>query len=119
MTIYGKGSKTSVKLLLEPLWSELQQLNKGVSEDPVFKSRKGGHLHPGQVLRIIRKAAQRAEITVNVSPVWMRHSHASHCLDRGCPIHVVQAQLSHSSVATTGKYLHVRPSETSSKYLPI
>jgi len=119
MVIYGKGNKTSVKLLLEPLWNELQVLNKGISKDPVFKSRKGGHLHPGHILRIVRKAAQRAGMSGNISPHFFRHSHASHCLDRGCPIHVVQAQLSHASVATTGKYLHVRPNETSSKYLPI
>ncbi len=55
----------------------------------------------------------------NVSPHWMRHAHASHALDRGAAIHLVQATLGHSSVATTGKYLHARPNESSSKYLAV
>lgn len=51
--------------------------------NPVFQSRKKGHLHPSQVMRIVRAAAQRAGIDANVSPHWLRHAHASHSLDRG------------------------------------
>ena len=87
--------------------------------DPVFKSRKKGHLRAVQVWRIVGKAAVRAGITKAVSCHWLRHAHASHSLDRGAPISLVQATLGHSSVATTGKYLHARPSDSSSKYLPL
>jgi len=48
----------------------------------------------------------------------MRHAHASHALDRSAPIHLVQATLGHASVSTTGRYLHARPTESSSFYLP-
>ena len=51
-------------------------------------------------------------------PHWMRHAHASHALDRSAPIHLVQATLGHASVSTTGRYLHARPTESSSFYLP-
>jgi site-specific recombinase XerD len=47
----------------------------------------------------------------------MRHAHASHALERGAPIHLVQATLAHSSISTTGRYLHARPSDSSSRYL--
>ncbi|MEP0755582.1 site-specific integrase [Trichocoleus sp. Lan] len=53
-----------------------------------------------------------------VSPHWLRHAHASHSLDRGAPIHLVQATLGHESVATTSRYLHARPNDSSSLYLP-
>jgi integrase/recombinase XerD len=48
----------------------------------------------------------------------LRHAHASHALDRSAPIHLVQATLGRSSIATTGKYLHARPNESPSFYLP-
>jgi integrase/recombinase XerD len=118
VTIYGKGSKTNHIIIPEPLWSDLMEFRGNTLDgSPVFKSKKGGHLHPGHVLRIVRKAAQRANIQRQVSPHWFRHSHASHSLERGCPIHILQQTLNHSSIATTGKYLHVRPSDSSSKYL--
>lgn len=52
-----------------------------------------------------------------VSLHWFRHVHASHALDRGCPIHLVQVTLGHASVATTGHYLHARPNDSSARYL--
>ncbi|MBV9385207.1 MAG: tyrosine-type recombinase/integrase [Chroococcidiopsidaceae cyanobacterium CP_BM_ER_R8_30] len=118
--IYGKGGKTRVVLLPASIWSEIMSL-RGASgfNDPVFQSRKGGHLHPSQVMRIVRAAAQRAGIDANVSPHWLRHAHASHALDRGAPIHLVQSTLGHTSIATTGKYLHARPQDSSARYLEV
>jgi integrase/recombinase XerD len=43
-----------------------------------------------------------------MSPHRLRHAHAIHALERGAPIHLVQATLDHASVATTGRYLHAR-----------
>ena len=63
-------------------------------------------------------AARKAGLEQKVSPHWMRHAHASHALDRSAPIHLVQATLGHASVSTTGRYLHARPTESSSFYLP-
>jgi len=51
-----------------------------------------------------------------VSPHWLRHAHALHSLERGAPIHLVQATLGHTSVATTGRYLHARPTDSSARY---
>ncbi len=82
-------------------------------------STTGGGLSVRQVQYIVRQAARRADVDKNVSPHWMRHAHASHALDRGAAVHLVQATLGHSSVATTGRYLHARPTESSSKYLAV
>ena len=120
MTVHGKREKTHIVLLPEKMWQELMQLRQSaVDTDPVFKSRTGGHLGVSQVFRIVQAAARRAGIKKNVSPHWLRHSHASHALDRGAPIHLVQQTLAHASITTTSMYLHARPSDSSSMYLAI
>lgn len=119
ITVFGKGGKTRTVLMPESVWNALTSLRKDAKDgDPVFRSRKGGHLDESMVWRIVRKAAKRAGIEKAVSCHWMRHAHASHALDRGAPISLVQATLGHSSVATTGRYLHARPTDSSSRYLP-
>lgn len=118
ITVMGKGEKTRAILLSVDTWRELSGL-RGAEDAPVFPSRNGGHLDPSQVRRIVKGAARRAGITAPVSPHWLRHAHASHALDRGCPIHLVQATLGHASVATTGRYLHARPTDSSSRYLAV
>lgn len=121
ITIFGKGGKTRTVLLSTDTWRELIAIrNDADLETPVFASRKGrGHLHPSQAWRIVRAAAKRCEVEMPVSPHWLRHAHASHALDHGCPIHLLQATLGHASVATTGRYLHARPDDSSSRYLGI
>jgi site-specific recombinase XerD len=118
VTIFGKGSKTRVVLLPASLWQELLSLRgDDQQDDPVFRSRKGGHLDQSRVTLIVRGAARRAGIHLNVSPHWLRHAHASHALDRGCPAHLLQQTLGHSSLSTTSLYAHARPSDSSSRYL--
>ncbi|GFE71740.1 integrase family protein [Chroococcus sp. FPU101] len=120
VTVFGKGGKTRTVLLPLGVWQELCQMRGDrKSQDPVFPSRQGGgHLDRTQVYRIVKAAAKRAGIEGNVSPHWLRHAHASHSLDRGAPLHLVQATLGHSSVATTERYLHARPNDSSAMYLP-
>jgi integrase/recombinase XerD len=119
ITVYGKGGKTRTVLMPRSVWDALQIMRGDAPADaPVFRSRKKGHLDESQVWRIVTRAAERAGIDKAVSCHWFRHAHASHALDRGCPIHLVQATLGHSSVATTGKYLHARPTDSSGNYLP-
>jgi site-specific recombinase XerD len=71
-----------------------------------------------QVHRLVKQAAARAGISTATSAHWLRHAHASHALDRGAPVSLVQATLGHASVATTGRYLHARPNDSSARYLP-
>jgi site-specific recombinase XerD len=120
ITVFGKGGKTRAVRLPETVWRQLSGLRETAGDGalPVFRSRKGGRaLTPVAVLRIVRAAAQRAGIDLAVSPHWLRHAHASHALDRGAPIHLVQATLGHASITTTGRYLHARPTDSSSRFL--
>lgn len=121
VTLFGKGGKTRTVLLPMSVWQELAAQRQGASADaPVFRSRKGGGpLTTVQVERIVRAAAVRAGITAAVSPHWLRHAHASHALDRGAPAHLVQQTLGHSSLTTTSRYAHARPSDSSGRYLAV
>ncbi|MCJ2068515.1 tyrosine-type recombinase/integrase [Methylobacterium sp. J-030] len=119
-TVFGKGGKTRAVLLSASTWKVLTALRgEALADAPVFLSRKGGALDPSAVHRVVKAAAARAGLPGEVSAHWLRHAHASHSLDRGAPIHLVQATLGHASVATTGRYLHARPSESSAKFLGI
>jgi len=120
ITVFGKGGKTRTVLIPKTVWNRLMLL-KGEANDqsPVFMSRKRGHLNESQIWRIVSRAAKRAGIEKAVSCHWLRHAHASHSLDRGAPIHLVQTTLGHSSISTTGRYLHARPSDSSGNYLDV
>ncbi len=120
VTVFGKGGRTRHVLLSVGTWEVLSAIRGDAGEEaPVFVSRKGSPISTSQAFRIVRAAAKRAGVDKDVSPHWMRHAHASHALDRGAAIHLVQTTLGHSSVATTGRYLHARPTESSSKYLAV
>ena len=121
ITIFGKGGKTRAIVLGKNLWRELLSLRGGYSaSDPVFRSRSAingtYHLNRKQIYRIVKAAANRAGIEGDVSPHWLRHSHASHSLSKGAPINLVRDTLGHSSIAVTEKYLHVMPNESSALY---
>ena len=120
VTVFGKGGKTRAVLLSATTWRQVTELRAGADPDaPVFVSRKGGHLVPSAVHRIVKAAAKRAGISAEASAHWLRHAHASHSLERGAPIHLVQQTLGHASVATTGRYLHARPTDSSARYLGV
>ncbi len=119
ITVFGKGDKTRTVLVGKGVWRDILSLKDNAKkDDPVFVSAKGGHLSRSMVFHIVKNAAKRAGLEGNVSPHWLRHSHASHSLDRGAPIHLLQKTLGHSSVAITEMYLHARPTDSSGLYLP-
>ena len=118
VTIFGKGGKTRAVLLKPSVWQELAALRDPDPAAPLFRSRQGGALDPSQVHRIVKEAAQRAGLPDAVSAHWLRHAHVSHALDRGAPVHLVQATVGHASLTTTSRYAHARPDDSSSLYLP-
>jgi integrase/recombinase XerD len=121
LTVFGKGGKTPQVLISTSMYEELRALSPGANPDELlFRSQKGGgQLGTRHVERIVKDAATRAGIKGNVSPHWLRHSHASHSLDRGAPIHLVQETLGHANLATTGRYTHPRPQASSSQFLAL
>ena len=122
VSVFGKGDKTRIILIPSVVWELVIKLKKNYgSDDPVFRSRQRGlnnyHLSRKQIWRIVKAAAKRVGIEAPVSPHWLRHSHASHSLDHGAPVSLVQKTLGHSSIATTERYIHAKPDDSSGMYL--
>lgn len=118
LTVVGKGAKARAVPLSQRVYALLLATRTGVGVDsPIFLSRKGGHLDTSAVERIISQAGKDAGIAGKVSPHWLRHSCASHAAYKGAPIHLIQQQLGHESMRTTGQYLHTRPGDCLGNYL--
>jgi integrase/recombinase XerD len=80
---------------------------KGRASARLFLGARGAPLSRQSAWLVIREAAERAQITAAVSPHTLRHSFATHLLQGGADVRVVQELLGHSSVATTQIYTHV------------
>ena len=80
---------------------------RGLLTDPGSGLRRRHHLNETVWQRIVRGAALRAGITKRVTPHVLRHSFATHLLERGIDIRTVQCLLGHSNVKTTEIYTHV------------
>jgi hypothetical protein len=120
VTVFGKGGRTRAIALPATVWAALAGLRgQAGAEEPVFPSRSGRALDRGRVRTIVRQAAEGVGVDAHISPHWLRHAHASHALDHGAPVHLVQATLGHSSVATTSRYLHARPGDSSARFLAV
>ncbi|TPX03233.1 tyrosine-type recombinase/integrase, partial [Schumannella luteola] len=79
----------------------------GRATPALFLGARGARLSRQNAWLVIRAAAERAGLTVDVSPHSLRHSFATHLLAGGADVRVVQELLGHASVATTQLYTHV------------
>ena len=111
LRLTGKGGKTRVvpvgRYAREALDQYLVRVRPGlVSKDreALFLNDRGGRLSRQSMWTIVSQTAKRANISVDVSPHSLRHSYATHLLDGGADVRVVQELLGHSSVTTTQIY---------------
>ena len=109
-TVFGKGNKTRVVIIPPRLWRqvlEFKQIDRGSRW--VFVTRKGNQMERSIVHRMIKRTCQRAGVDERASCHWLRHSPATHSLEAGCNLRLLQQSLGHASVVTTEKYLHISP----------
>ena len=100
----GREASKWVKRYLKSVRPKLSKLN---SEPFLFLSRGGKGVSRQTVWKIITGCAVRAKIKKSVSPHTLRHSFATHLLQRGADLRVIQEMLGHAAISTTQTYTHI------------
>jgi site-specific recombinase XerD len=116
LRVIGKGDKERLVLIGRPAVRALrtyierarpEQIKDGPTPKAVFLNRLGGRLSTRSVDTIVRKAGIAAGIQQRVTPHLLRHTFATHMLDGGADLRVVQELLGHENIATTQIYANV------------
>ena len=118
LVVTGKGDKQRLLPLGDYSISAVQEylvrarpglLLKGRGTPAIFLNARGARLSRQSAYAVVRGAAQRAKLEVEVSPHTLRHSYATHLIQGGADVRVVQELLGHASVTTTQIYTAVTP----------
>jgi len=122
---WGKGSKERMVLMGEPAAAALnlylqdgrKRLLGSYRTQAVFVNRYGRRLSERSVQKVIKSYALKAGLDKGVHPHMLRHSFATHLLDGGADLRVVQELLGHANLSTTQVYTHVTQRQARKVYL--
>ena len=122
--VLGKGSKERIVLLGGPAVQALQNymtasrpLLSDAPTNALFLNRYGGRLSRRSIQKIVKKGALQAAISPRTHTHSMRHTFATHMLEGGADLRIVQELLGHSSPATTQIYTHVTQRQAKKVYM--
>ena len=101
----GKKAKEAIERYVEKVRPTLQK--EGFQDAHLFLSRLGKKVSRMSFWKMIKKNAKLARIKKDVTPHTLRHSFATHLLERGADLRVVQELLGHSDISTTQIYTHI------------
>ena len=114
--VLGKGNKERLVPIGQPALGAIQNYREALhiqkrltngDQGPLFLNKNMGRLTSRSVARILSKSALEAGLSVPVAPHDLRHSFATHMLDAGLDLRMVQELLGHQQLSTTQKYTHV------------
>lgn len=115
LRVIGKGKKTRLvrvgtkarEAIADYLANERPKLVGRKTSSHIFIGVRGLPLTPERVRQIVRRRAEMAGVPVSVHPHMLRHSFATHLLEGGADLRVIQELLGHADIATTQIYTHV------------
>jgi integrase/recombinase XerC len=123
--VVGKGSKERIvpfgRVAKEALEDYAREQRKAWDRAckgaaPVFLNNRGGRITTRSVARIVEKHLRHAGIAVKMGPHGLRHTFATHLLNSGADLRVIQEMLGHASLSTTQRYTHLNLDELTAVY---
>ena len=123
--VVGKGSKERIvpfgRVAKEALGEYASEQRKRWNyackgEAPVFLNNRGGRITTRSVARIVEKHLRQAGIGVKMGPHGLRHTFATHLLNSGADLRVIQEMLGHASLSTTQRYTHLNLDQLTAVY---
>lgn len=111
----GKGSKERlipvndycIKLIRQYIINDRSQLTKTIDPGYVFLNAQGGHYSRQSFFLFLKEQCEKVGITKKISPHTLRHSFATHLLEAGTDLRIIQELLGHESISTTQIYTHI------------
>ena len=120
LRVKGKGSKIRIvpvgQKSIEIILEYLDITNQKNNNEPLIKTKGGNRIYPRFVYRIINKYLSKVTDIKKKSPHVLRHSAATHMLDRGADLRAVKELLGHENLSTTQIYTHVSVERLKSTY---
>lgn len=121
ITVFGKGAKERIILVTERAKSYLQgyidyarplvakgyELGAITENTPVFINKTGYRLQTKMIRNVINDIVEKIELPKHVTPHMFRHSFATHLIENGADLRVVQELLGHASISNTQIYTHI------------
>ena len=116
--VKGKGSKERIVPLgtkaidaIDTYLMKAREFCSSAEENRLFLSKRGKPLDRISVWQLIKEYAKKAQITKNIFPHTFRHTYATHMLDGGADLRVIQDLLGHAHISSTDRYTHVSMSK--------
>jgi integrase/recombinase XerC len=107
--VFGKGRKERICPIGAPALEAISRYRAtaSVHSGPLFINKARKQISPRSIWLILKRYLRQTSIPISISPHKLRHSFATHMLDRGADLRSVQALLGHASLSTTQIYTHV------------
>ena len=121
ITVFGKGAKERIILITDraksfiekyidfarPLVAKGYDLEPISDNTPLFINKTGYRLQPRMIRNVINEITEKIELPKHVTPHMFRHSFATHLIENGADLRVVQELLGHASISNTQIYTHI------------